>query len=619
VKSIKIHPKYFFINVKGLMLIYLLLCILSILFSRRFSAELLRDGTVPEPLSFVVFFTIPLALLVILAVSVARLIQDYIARRTGSKFQTRLFAYFIVTAIFTAIPVTVITSQALYELLQFWRTVRVTQALADAQGFAMDSYSLRLDQFEQKIGAMNFDPAMNLALSLAATAAETAEEEDSPEDAALARMAEDLAALGIAGVQDFLSGEDGAWVSRGFVGDPGRELTAPPGTLRGFVSRELPRDIDTVRYILRPAPNVIRLVSCGLGAGFDAAVENIENEKAKFELIDAIRINLRTILAFFYGVFFLPTLLLTMIIAISFTRRVSQPLMELTDATRRVAEGDFSIQIMVQPRDELGLLIRSFNAMINDLKKTQGSLIRAEKISIWKNMAQQLAHEVKNPLTPIKLSAERVLRRWRNDPARIGEIVETSMLAIIQEVEGLSILVKEFQTLSRPLEPSAQTRTPLREAIEEVIVPYRSSHSAVHFDTQYIQDGVLVKMDKRHITQIMTNLIINGIDAMDGAGQIEIRTDLVKKRESRYCRLSVQDSGRGILKEDYGNVFTPYFTTKESGTGLGLPIVERIVNDHGGTIWFNSAEGEGTTFFIDFPLDNAAPVLNPVGGGSPLC
>lgn len=595
------------------MLIYLLLCILSVLFSRNFSAELLRDGSVPKPLSIVVFFTIPLALLVFLTVSVANLIRDYIAHRTGSMFQTRLFAYFIVTAIFTAIPVMVITSQSLYELLRFWRTVRVNQALVDAQNFAMESYSLRLDQFEQKITAMNFDPAMNLARSLAETAAETAGEEDSPEAAALARMAEDLAALGIAGVQDFLSGEDGVWARRGFVGDPGRELTAPPGAVRGFVSRELPRDLDTVRYILRPVPSVIRLVSYGLGAGFDAAVENIETEKAKFEIIDAISINLKTILVFFYGVFFLPSLLLTMIIAISFTRRVSQPLMELTDATRRVAEGDFSIQIMVQPRDELGILIRSFNAMVNDLKKTQGSLIRAEKISIWKNLAQQLAHEVKNPLTPIKLSAERVLRRWRNDPARIGDIVETSMLAIIQEVEGLSILVREFQTLSRPMEqPSAQTRTPLREAIEEIIVPYRSSHSAVRFDIRYIQDGILVKMDKRHLTQVMANLIINGVDAMDGAGQIEIRTDLVKKRESRYCRLSVRDYGRGIAKENYGNVFTPYFTTKESGTGLGLPIVERIVNDHGGTIWFNSAEGAGTTFFIDFPLDNTAPVLNPV-------
>jgi nitrogen fixation/metabolism regulation signal transduction histidine kinase len=240
--------------------------------------------------------------------------------------------------------------------------------------------------------------------------------------------------------------------------------------------------------------------------------------------------------------------------------------------------------------------------MVRDLEKTRGSLVKAEKISIWQSMAQQLAHEIKNPLTPIKLSAERVLRRWQNEPERIGEILESSMLAIVQEVEGLSTLLTEFRTLSRPIEPSLSW-TMLREAVEEAVLPYRSSYPGVEFDTGHVLPGVSAKIDKRHISQILTNLLINGIDAMDGAGRIEIRTDLVKKRESRYCRLSIRDTGKGIGKEAAAKVFTPYFTTKGSGTGLGLPIVERIVNDHGGTIWFNSAEGAGATFFIDFPLD----------------
>jgi nitrogen fixation/metabolism regulation signal transduction histidine kinase len=602
VKNIRIHPKYFFINVRGLLLIYLLLCILSILFSRRFLYETLREGTSPGALSIVVFLTIPLILLVFLAISVVNLIHDFIARRIGSRFQVRLFAYFIVTVVFASVPVITLTTQSLYELLQFWRTFHVDEALTEAQHFAMNAYSSRLERISERIEFINFDYPMNLA----------AGEEGKPvEDAALAAAVENLASRGIYGVQDFLLNEDGIWVSRGFVGDENRKLGAPPGIVEGFVSREIPRDRDTIRYILRPESGLIRVISSDLGAGFDAAIETIENEQARFEHIDSLSINFRVLLVFFYGVFFLPILLMTVIIAISFTRRVSQPLMELTEATRRVAEGDFSIQILVRPRDELGLLIGSFNAMVRDLEKTRGSLLRAEKISIWQSMAQQLAHEIKNPLTPIKLSAERVLRRWRNEPDRVGEILESSMLAIIQEVEGLSTLLTEFRTLSRPIEPT-QTWTPLKEAVEEAVALYQISHPNVHFDIDYIQNDVSVKMDKRHINQVLTNLIINGIDAMDGAGQIEIRTDLVKKRESRYCRLSVQDSGKGIKKEDYALVFTPYFTTKESGTGLGLPIIERIVNDHGGTIWFNSAEGAGTTFFIDFPLDDAALVAKLV-------
>jgi nitrogen fixation/metabolism regulation signal transduction histidine kinase len=320
-------------------------------------------------------------------------------------------------------------------------------------------------------------------------------------------------------------------------------------------------------------------------------------------------------LIFYYGMFFFPTLLMTVIVAISFSRRVTQPLVELAEATRRVAAGDFSIQILARPGDELATLIRSFNTMVQDLQKSQDALVKAEKVSLWQSIAQQFAHEIKNPLTPIRLSAERVLRRWQNDPARIGEILENSMMAIIQEVEGLSHLLTEFRTLSRPIEPS-QTWTVLKDAIEECIAPYRNSYPQVHFDTTHLDPEIRIKMDARHINQVLSNLIINAVDSMDRRGIIEIRSDLVKKRESRFCRLSIQDNGKGIPAENREKVFTPYFTTKESGTGLGLPIVDRIVNDHGGSIWFNSAEGAGTTFFIDFPLDEIQQEVHNKNDGS---
>jgi nitrogen fixation/metabolism regulation signal transduction histidine kinase len=349
-------------------------------------------------------------------------------------------------------------------------------------------------------------------------------------------------------------------------------------------------------------------------------------------------------------------MLMTFIIAISFTRRIAQPLVDLAEATRRVAEGDFSIHILERRNDELGLLVHSFNTMVRDLEKSQSSLMRAEKISIWQTMAQQLAHEIKNPLTPIKLSAERVLRRWRNDPERVGEILENSMLAIIQETEGLATLLTEFRTLSKPMEPSLSW-TRVWELAQEAIAVYQSSHPSVEFNLEYIDADVAVMIDRRRLyqiftnliinaidamdgtgnifirtdvitkresnycrlsirdtgkgiaaenqTKIFTNLIINAIDAMDGAGNIFIRTDVITKRESNYCRLSIRDTGKGIAAEDQTKLFTPYYTTKESGTGLGLPIVQRIVNEHGGSIWLNSEPGMGATFYIDLPVAQA--------------
>jgi nitrogen fixation/metabolism regulation signal transduction histidine kinase len=612
VKRGAVRSKYPVINVRGLILIYVLLCVLTVLFSQNFFSETLRDGRLPGGLNQVVFFTIPVVLLIFLVYSMLEILRDLAAGRAGSKFKARLVVYFMITVVFAAVPVTLVTGLAMNELLRFWRAIEVERAVRAAQDFALESYSLHLEKLEVLAGTVNFDPWMD--------------RRDGGEEGAPPLPDRILA------VQDFARQGDRDWQGRGFAGDGRYRLAAPPLNLEGFAGREMPRDTDLIRYAFQPAAlpaggaggmarpsgeRTLRVLTYHLGEGFDRAVGAIENQAQQFEIINSLRANVRPLLTFYYGVFFVPSLLMTAIIAMSFTRRVTQPLEELAEATRRVAEGDFSIQILARRGDELGMLIGSFNSMVRDLEKSREALVKAEKISIWQNIAQQLAHEIKNPLTPIKLSAERVLRRWRNDPGRIAEILEHSMLAIIQEVEGLSTLLTEFRTLSRPME-SSQSYTELYPAIEESITPYRSSHPLVRFETGHAAAGITVKIDKHRMNQILSNLFINAIDAMEGRGLIEIRVDLVKKRETRYGRLSIRDNGKGISKQEGPLVFTPYFTTKETGTGLGLPIVERIVNDHGGSIWFNSAEGMGTTFFIDLPVeDNPAAEPRPWASPAP--
>jgi nitrogen fixation/metabolism regulation signal transduction histidine kinase len=614
-KTVRIHQKNFFINVRGLIVIYLLLCILTVLFSRIYFIETLEGDIAPDilpqnVLPFIVFLTVPLVLLIFLAVSVVNLIRDLAARRTGSKFQVRLLAYFVVVVIFAAVPVTVIITQASYEMAQFWRSVRPEEVLDDAQRLTLDNYSLLSERCEALVRSRydRIDTLMRAAENIP-DGTDWREELLSGihrhiDQADLSKIAEEFAA-----VQDFWLFPSGKWQNATFAGNTDLELLEPPLFQSGFAPRELGRDRDIIRYVLTPDrkesgyfEGFIRVVSYNLGEGFDDTVASIGEKKTRFDVINGITGSLRPLLIFYYAMFFFPTLLMTMIIAISFTRRVTQPLVELTEATRRVAAGDFSIQILARPGDELATLIWSFNTMVQDLQKSQDALVKAEKVSLWQSVAQQFAHEIKNPLTPIRLSAERVLKRWRDDPGRVGEILENSMMAIVQEVEGLSNLLTEFRTLSRPIEP-AQTWTILKPAIEECIAPYQNSYPRVHFDTTHLDPEVRIKMDPKHINQVLSNLIINAVDSMNRRGTIEIRSDSVKKRESRFCRLSIQDNGKGIPAANREKVFTPYFTTKESGTGLGLPIVERIINDHGGSIWFNSAEGAGTTFFIDFPLD----------------
>ena len=569
------RPEYSILNLRILILIYSLLCVLTFLFSQKFFVNTLQNGEVPDRLNLFVFFTIPIVLIIILGISVFQLVTDFIYKRPGSRFNARLLVYFAVIVIFSIAPTTLMTSAALNEIVRFWHSLDSNTSTKAANSFIADSYSLNLERFEKTL-RQNYFSGGNTA------------QEKLPQD--------------IASIQVFRLAKDQSserWTEVSYTGNNRFRLHSPPSAETGFVTRSLPRDQDTIRYVQRLPQNTLRVINYNLGTDFDRGKTLLDNQAERFETVNLLRKNIFPLLVYFYAAFFLPPLLMTAIIAISFTRRITRPIVDLTSATQRVAEGDFSFQILSSRNDELGILIRSFNSMVQDLEKTREALLRNEKISIWQNMAQQLAHEIKNPLTPIKLSAERVLRRWQNSPEQIGEIIENSMMAIIQETEGLSVLLNEFRTLSKPMEPT-NSLTNLKEPVEEIINAYSGSYPNVKFNIEHIQD-TQIKIDKHRLSQILTNLVINAVDSMSGNGEIELRSDIVKKREVCYCRISVKDSGKGIGEEEGKQIFTPYFTTKTSGTGLGLPIVERIVTDHGGTIWFDSALGIGSTFYIDLP------------------
>jgi nitrogen fixation/metabolism regulation signal transduction histidine kinase len=584
VPSVKTYPRSGFMSVKVLLLVYLLLCALTVFFSRNLFYKILVGGQTPPLLELVVYFTIPAVLLVLLGVSIVNVIRDLLSKKPGGKFQLRLINNFIIIVLLTAVPFILVTIQSVYEVVRYWPNVKVQESLAYGNEFAVDVYSLRTEKYESLVDSIDFDALPALYQG---------------NDTDRSVFDKDY----IAAIQDFVPNKGEGWRSLFFTGRKELQLASPPAMLQGFVTqRIIPRDTDVARYVDLRKKDVVRVISFNLGEGFDAGSELIRVEALRFDGLNQILFhNVGRMIFLYYGIFFLPILLMILIIAFSFTQIVAQPIVDLGEATMQVAKGDFKIQILTHPKDELGLLINNFNVMVQNLEKTRNELVRSEKQSIWQSMAQQLAHEIKNPLTPIKLTAERVLRRFRNNPEKTNEILEDSMMAIIQEVESLAILLDEFKTLSRPIEPSLST-TNIRDATEEIIMPYKTSWTKIRFDTSGMYSGIEVKMDRKRLSQVIGNLVINAIDAMDGDGVVEIRTDLVNKRNCRYCRLSIQDTGKGIDDEAAAKVFTPYFTTKESGTGLGLPIVERIVNDHGGGIWFNSAPGSGTTFFVDIPV-----------------
>ena len=238
--------------------------------------------------------------------------------------------------------------------------------------------------------------------------------------------------------------------------------------------------------------------------------------------------------------------------------------------------------------------------MVSELEGFRTKILQTEKIAAWQEIARRMAHEIKNPLTPIKLSAQRIIKRYQTDPDSFGTMLEPAIDTIINEVESLNRLLAEFSDFARLPAPMIAKEN-LSSMIEEVISVYAGSYPRVGLHLDGVDPDIVLDVDRNQIKRAFANILKNSFDSISDSGTISIRTDLVRKGKYRYCRIQVKDTGTGIDPEHHEKVFNPYFTTKEKGTGLGLPIVERIVFDHNGRIWFESQPGDGTTFFIDLP------------------
>src|SRR5882672_7277260 len=232
-------------------------------------------------------------------------------------------------------------------------------------------------------------------------------------------------------------------------------------------------------------------------------------------------------------------------------------------------------------------------------------LLKAQRVAAWREVAQRIAHEIKNPLTPIQLSAQRLRRRLARTPGEERLVLECTE-TIIHEVEGLKHLVDEFSRFARM--PVLTPRpTDVRQIIDGVASLYRESHPALSITTRHADDLPLLEVDPDHIKRAVLKLVDNAVEAIGDSGVVRVET--VHVPETGHARIIVADNGPGISFEDRERLFLPYFSTKVSGMGLGLPIVHEIVTEHGGTIRVEDNEPTGTRFVIEVPVSRtAAPV-----------
>ena len=275
-------------------------------------------------------------------------------------------------------------------------------------------------------------------------------------------------------------------------------------------------------------------------------------------------------------------------------RGVVGPVESVSMAAGRVARGDLSVRVDERGPGEAADLARAFNAMVADLERQRRELARLEKLAAWRTMARMLAHEVKNPLTPILLSVQEARRSYRGDDEAHRAVLTDCETIVGEEVHRLRELVRSFSEFARLPAPQCAD-TDLGELARDLERLY-GEHLAVT-----VPAGPLVAcVDAGQVRRALLNLVDNGLAACRRAGTAE-RAELRIDRDGDHWRLAVSDRGDGIPPENLPRIFEPDFTTDGEGLGLGLPIVDGIVAGHGGTIDVDSAPGRGTTFTVRLP------------------
>ncbi len=290
-------------------------------------------------------------------------------------------------------------------------------------------------------------------------------------------------------------------------------------------------------------------------------------------------------------------------------RGIAGPIQELTDATHAVAEGSFDVSLETSSRDEIGALFSSFNQMTEDLKRQREDLEKSKKLEAWAEMARQVAHEVKNPLTPIQLSTEHLLRVYGDPDVDFEKVLKECAETVLQQVKTLRHISMEFSTFASP-GPLALEPTDMAALVRNTVAPYlKSAPSGIRLEVDSERALPEVMVDRRLVQRTLVNLIENALHALNGGGRIDVQLS----REGAFVTLTVRDDGVGIDPEVKARVFEPYFSTRAAGTGLGLAIARKVVEDHGGSISLESEPRRGTTVTIQLP---AAATPKPGAGGT---
>ena len=279
--------------------------------------------------------------------------------------------------------------------------------------------------------------------------------------------------------------------------------------------------------------------------------------------------------------------------------RISRPIEQLARAAGKVAGGDWETRVDIRAGDEVGDLARSFNNMTRQLAEQRERLVQSERVAAWRELARRLAHELKNPLFPLQITVENMVRARKLAPAEFDEIFTECASTLQAEIANLNTIIGRFSDFSRMPRPQLN-EIDARSAVRRLVKFYTPVLEEKHIElgTSIATEPLPIRGDSELLHRALSNLVLNAMDAMPNGGTLTVSA----ARTTDIVRLAIADTGTGLTPEEADRLFTPYYTTKQHGTGLGLAIVQSVIADHNGTIAVENAEGGGARFVIDLPL-----------------
>ena len=286
------------------------------------------------------------------------------------------------------------------------------------------------------------------------------------------------------------------------------------------------------------------------------------------------------------------------VIALFITNRITSSFSLISEKMRAVSLGQHNDAIDWHREDEIGELVKEYNKMVLKLEESAAALAKSEREGAWREMARQVAHEIKNPLTPMKLSIQYLEKAIDNDTVDVKKLTRNVAHTLVEQIDHLSKIASEFSQFAN-ISNVRNEVFDLHEILYSLSHLYESSEQ-VDFTWKPVSRKVMVDADRTQLNRLFTNLLQNAVEATENHEEPVV--SMVEEVDNNMVVIRIKDNGQGIPEAMQSKIFTPNFTTKTSGTGLGLAMSKGIVEQAKGRIWFETREGAGTVFFVELPL-----------------